>query len=313
MTAPQRMRIVTRTSALAMWQATFVQAQLLQHYPQMEVEIIGVKTSGDISQERNIPINKIGGKAVFVKELEQALLANEADIAVHSLKDVPSEFPQGLGLTAICQRASPFDAWICRTGHSLETIPRGAVVGTSSLRRLVQLKQLRNDLSYQPIRGNVDTRVRKCFDGEFDAIVLAEAGLTRLNLQKHILQVFTADQLLPAVGQGALAIECRLDDEQTRSLLTVLDDAPTRLCIEAERAMNAVLGGNCQVPIAGFAQIINNVLVMQGRVGHPERNHLLEAQAEGLPEQASQIGELVAEDLIEQGAKNMIEDIIGCG
>jgi hydroxymethylbilane synthase len=167
----QRLRIVTRMSALAMWQAEYVRAQLLKHHNQLDVEIIGVKTTGDLSQAQNIPLNKIGGKAVFVKELEQALLENEADIAVHSLKDVPATFPEGLGLTAICERASPFDAWVCPKGETLNTIAAGSIVGTSSLRRMVQLKFLRPDLQYEPIRGNVDTRLRKCHEGEFDAIV----------------------------------------------------------------------------------------------------------------------------------------------
>ncbi len=308
--AYQRLRIVTRMSALAMWQAEYVRAQLLLHHNQLDVEIIGVKTTGDLSQAQNIPLNKIGGKAVFVKELEQALLDNEADIAVHSLKDVPATFPEGLGLTAICERASPFDAWVCPIGETLNTIAAGSIVGTSSLRRMVQLKAIRPDLQYEPIRGNVDTRLRKCHEGEFDAIVLAEAGLVRLNLQSQITTTFNTAQLLPAVGQGALGIECRLEDENTRDLLAVLDHPPTRSCVIAERAMNAALGGNCQVPVAGFAELKGDLLCLKGKVGHPEKMIILQATGEAHLSKAKELGQQVASDLIQQGAMDIINQII---
>ncbi|MGD9591037.1 MAG: hydroxymethylbilane synthase [Candidatus Berkiella sp.] len=307
---PHQIRIVTRTSALALWQAHFVRAQLLAHH-QLDVKIIGIKTAGDLSQADNIPLSKIGGKAVFVKELEQALLTNEADIAVHSLKDVPATFPQGLGLTTICERGDPFDAWVCPKGHTLQTLPSGAIVGTSSLRRTVQLKLLRNDLNYVPLRGNVDTRIKKCHQGEYDAIVLAKAGLIRLDLQDQIKAVFSPTQMLPAVGQGALGIECRLADHKTQSFLKVLDHQPTRLCVQAERAMNAKLGGNCQVPVAGFATLDNDVLSLRGAVGHPEKLDFLTASAQGPSVDAIAIGEQVANSLIAQGALDIIQEILG--
>ncbi|MBS0286418.1 MAG: hydroxymethylbilane synthase [Proteobacteria bacterium] len=310
MAQPNKIRIVTRTSALAMWQANYVRAQLLSHHNQLDVEIIGVKTTGDLSQADNIPLSKIGGKAVFVKELEQALIANEADIAVHSLKDVPATFPPGLGLTTLCERASPFDAWVCPQGYTVDSIPAGSVVGTSSLRRTVQLKKLRPDLNYVPLRGNVDTRLRKCREGEYTAIVLAVAGLVRLNQGPCIVTSFSPSQVLPAVGQGALGIECRLDDNKTRELLAFLDHAPTRAAVEAERAMNAALGGNCQVPVAGFAYIENNKLCLQGKVGHPETLVVLEAYHEGEINAPQKLGEKVASDLIAQGAMAIINDIM---
>ncbi len=302
-----KLRIVTRMSPLAMWQAHYVRAQLLGHHKELDIEIIGVKTTGDLSQGDNVALSKIGGKGVFVKELEQALLANEADIAVHSLKDVPATFPEGLGLTTFCERASAFDAWICPKGDNFESIQSGAIVGTSSLRRMIQLKKLRPDLNYVPVRGNVDTRLRKCEAGEFDALVLAQAGMTRLNLDAHIKNTFTPLQVLPAVGQGALGIECRMNDVNTQGLLKVLDHAPTRVCVIAERAMNAALGGNCQVPVAGFATLKEDTITLTGRVAHPDSLILLEAMQSGPTHEAAQIGEQVASRLIDQGAMEIIQ------
>lgn len=300
------LRIVSRESPLAMWQAEFVRATLLRHYPELDIPIIGVKTTGDKWLET--PLYKIGGKSVFVKELQTALLENKADLAVHSLKDVPAEFPEQLGLVAICERESPFDAWVCPKGTRVEDLPPGSRVGTSSLRRIVQLQQLRPDLEYAPLRGNVNTRLQKCHSGEWAAIVLAEAGLSRLGLQSQITSTFQPQALLPAVGQGALAIECRLADNQTRSLLSVLEHTPTRICITAERAMNAALGGNCQVAVAGFAQITeNNTLRLIGRVGDPEQKLLLEAQQIGSIDNPIALGQAVAQDLIAKGATAIIE------
>lgn len=306
--ASQKLRIVTRTSALAMWQAEHVRSQLLKHHPKLEIEIIGVKTTGDIRLD--VSLQKIGGKGLFVKELEQALLNHEADLAVHSLKDVPATFPEGLELAAICERANPFDAWICPQGDTLGSLPQGSRVGTSSLRRLVQLKQFRPDLVYEPLRGNVDTRLRKCHEGEFGAIVLAVAGLSRLNLQHQIMMEFNAEQVLPAVGQGALGIECRLEDANTRALVSVLNHAPTQACIIAERAMNAALGGNCQVPVAGFATLEDKHIVLQGMVGHPERLLILRAKGQAALQDSAQLGQQVAQDLINQGAKALIDDLV---
>lgn len=305
------LRIVTRTSRLAMWQAEHIRAQLMSHHPDLSVDIIGIKTQGDLWLDT--PLQKIGGKGLFVKELEHALLADEADIAVHSLKDLPAHFPDGLGIAAICPRETPLDAWICPQGFTLETLPSGSKVGTSSLRRTVQLRHVRPDLAYSPLRGNVDTRLRKCMEGEWDAIVLAAAGLKRLGLLQHVTQIFAAEKVLPAVGQGALAIECRLNDQRAQSLVSVLEDKITRACINAERAMNAKLGGNCQIPIAGFAVVNQQELHLIGRVGHPEQHDILQAEAVGSMENAVLLGEKVAQMLIDQGAKELIDDILQKG
>lgn len=306
-----KLRIVTRTSQLALWQANHIRSKLIDHHPKLDVEIIGIKTQGDLWLQT--PLQKIGGKGLFVKELEQAILANEADVAVHSLKDIPAVFPSELGLVAICERENPFDAWICPNGFSVQTLPPGSKVGTSSLRRMAQLQQLRPDLHYAPLRGNVDSRLRKCEEGEWDAIVLAVAGLSRLGLMEKITSIFDPQHLLPAVGQGALGLECRLNDEHTQSLLSVLDHAPTRTCVESERAMNAALGGNCQVPVAGFAFHEGNKLSLTGRVGDMGRALILEAHRVGHPQTAIQLGEQVAQDLIEQGAQQIIKEIMQNG
>ncbi len=291
-----------------MWQAEHIRDRLLAHHPSLTIEIIGIKTKGD--RWLQTPLQKIGGKGLFVKELEDALLNNEADIAVHSLKDLPAHFPMELGLGAICERETPLDAWVCPQGHTLATIPAGCKVGTSSLRRSVQLRALRPDLEYLPLRGNVDTRLRKCFAGEWDAIVLAAAGLKRLDLFQHVTEVFQANQVLPAVGQGALAIELRLKDEGARAIVAVLEDVNTRACINAERAMNAALGGNCQIPVAGFAIIKDKQLHLTGRVGHPEHSSYLEASAFAEIDNATVLGEAVAQLLVAQGAKTLIDDIL---
>jgi len=305
------LKIVTRTSPLALWQAEYVKQQLIDTHPQLEVEIVGLKTTGD--QFLNVPLHKIGGKGVFVKELEEALLSKAGDIAVHSLKDVPAHFPKRLMLGAICQRENPFDAWICPKGYTLESLPRHSRVGTSSLRRMTQLKQFRPDLEYVPLRGNVDTRLRKCQSGEWDAIVLAAAGLLRLNLQSHITTIFSIEALLPAVGQGALGLECRIDDISTQRLIAPLNHYPSRICVEAERVMNAKLGGNCQIPVAGYARILAGKMVLTGRVGHPQRAGLLEASRSGPIELPESLGEQVADDLVQQGAADIINEILSNG
>jgi len=296
--------IITRRSTLAMWQANYIRSQLLHFHPQLDIKIIPIQTLGDKWLET--PLQNIGGKGLFVRELEQALLTHEADLAVHSLKDVPADFPDGLGLGAICQRDDPFDAWICPKGFTLENIPPGASVGTSSLRRIAQLTAQRPDLQYAPLRGNIDTRLKYCLDGKWDAIVLAVAGLSRLNLQHHITTIFTPEVMLPAVGQGALAVECRLDDENTRALLSRLDDPLTRVCIEAERAMNFALGGNCQIPVAGFAEYINDGLQLTALVADQAQSRIIRSQRTHSALYPIELGEEVALDLRDQGADEII-------
>ena len=290
-------------SPLARWQAQFVKAQLLQHHPHLTIHIEGIKTQGD--KWLQSPLYKIGGKGLFVKELEEALLQKKADIAVHSLKDMPAFFPTGLGLAAICEREDPQDAWICPHGHSVHDLAPGSRVGTSSLRRQVQLQSVRPDLTYLPLRGNVETRLQRCLAGEWDAIVLAVAGLKRLNLLSHATHIFQPQLMLPAVGQGALGVECRVEDTFTWEKVAVLDHLPTRRCIEAERSMNQVLGGSCQVPIAGFATLEATDIHLWGRVGDPRTHTFIEAVAKGT--HPIEVGKAVAEALLAKGAKSILE------
>ena len=303
----QSLRIVTRTSPLALWQAKHIQQRIKNQFPELDIEIIGLKTTGD--KWLSTSLQKIGGKGLFVKELQEALLSGKADLAVHSLKDIPAQFPEGLHLAAICERENPFDAWISKEGSALNELPTGSKVGTSSLRRQVQLARIRPDLHYEPLRGNVDTRIKQCFDGKWDAIVLAVAGLKRLDLENTITSIFTPEEMLPAVGQGALALECRTNDEKTNAILSFLNHIPTRVCIEAERAMNAKLGGNCQVPVAGFAEIKNNRISLIGKVGDL-KGTMLFAKRDGVLNDPRLLGEQVAQDLIVQGADVLIQSVL---
>ena len=235
------LKIATRQSPLALWQANFVKDQLEKFHPTLSVELVPMVTKGDVILDS--PLAKIGGKGLFVKELENALLEKRADIAVHSMKDVPMEFPEGLGLSVICKREDPRDAFVSNTYRSLDELPQGAIVGTSSLRRQCQLKQLRPDLDIRSLRGNVGTRLSKLDNGEYDAIILASAGLIRLGLAERIASFIEVEQSLPAAGQGAVGIECRVDDEEVKALLAPLSDATTTTCVLAERAMNTRLQG----------------------------------------------------------------------
>ena len=245
-----KIRIASRESALALWQSEYIKSQLEQLYPNLDVEIVGMTTKGD--QILDVPLAKIGGKGLFVKELEQSMLSGQTDIAVHSMKDVPMHFPEGLELAAICKRESPFDAFVSNRFGCLEDLPEGSVVGTSSLRRQSQISAARPDLMIKGLRGNVNTRLAKLDSGEYDAIILADSGLRRLGFHERIKQVLDAEVSLPAVGQGALGIECRSDDHDIKALLAPLIDKETSLCVSAERAMNTRLEGGCQVPIAGY-------------------------------------------------------------
>jgi hydroxymethylbilane synthase len=298
--------IITRTSPLALWQAEYIQRQLQHFHPSLKVQIQGVKTQGDRWLET--PLYKIGGKSLFVKELEIALLEGKADIAVHSLKDMPVNLPEGLQLGAIGERENPFDAWVCPSGHTLATLPAGSVVGTSSLRRQVQLKALRPDLQTIALRGNVGSRLEKCLAKECDAIVLAVAGLLRLNLERYITSIFDETQMIPAVAQGALGIECRADDHATLEWLKPLHHAPTETCMIAERAMNRALGGSCHVPVAGYAKWEGNMLRLTGRVGDLSTYAILEAtQEQTLGNDPERLGNEVAQALIAKGAMEFIQ------
>ncbi|MDT0627963.1 hydroxymethylbilane synthase [Alteromonas sp. W364] len=298
-------RIATRKSDLAMWQAKYVQAKLLEHHPHVNVELLPMSTQGD--RILDTPLAKIGGKGLFIKELEIAMQNGEADIAVHSMKDVPVAFPEGFGLHAICERENPFDAFVSNHYDNIEALPLGAVVGTSSLRRQCQIRAFRSDLVIKDLRGNVNTRLAKLDEGQYDAIILASAGLIRLGMRERIKQEIDTGVSLPAVGQGAVGIECRNDDAELISLLQALNDSQTAARVLAERAMNARLEGGCQVPIGSYAVLSNDTLTLRGLVGTPDGTTILKASAEGQLADAENIGTEVANKLLEQGAREILD------
>ena len=303
--AKKIIKIATRQSKLALWQAEFVKSALEAIAPDLTIQLIKIITQGD--QILDAPLAKIGGKGLFVKELEQVLLENKADLAVHSMKDVPAELPSGLMLPIILKRENPFDAWV--SAYPFDALPPGSRVGTCSLRRKMQLKALRQDLEYLDLRGNVDTRLRKLDEGHFDGIVLAAAGLIRLGCENRMQSVFSEQHILPAVGQGAIGIECRQEDEATQRLLAPLACANTTACVLAERAMNAKLGGSCQIPIAGFAVEAGESLILEGRVGNLAGTTLLKTKIKGTFQDPISLGEAVAQKLCEQGALAIIDEI----
>ena len=278
------LKIATRQSPLALWQANYVKNRLQQLYPDLTIELVPMVTKGDVILDS--PLAKIGGKGLFVKELENALLNKEADIAVHSMKDVPMQFPEGLGLAVICQREDPRDAFVSHSYRTFAELPQGAVVGTSSLRRQCQLKALRPDLDIRSLRGNVGTRLSKLDNGDYDAIILASAGLIRLGLADRIASFIDVEQSLPAAGQGAVGIECRTDDVQVQALLAPLADAETTYCVRAERAMNNHLQGGCQVPIGGYAVLQQGQLYLRALVGDIDGSRIIRAEGKSQVENA---------------------------
>lgn len=306
---PRKIRIATRKSALALWQAEYVKNRLLTIHPSIEVELVPMISRGD--KLLDSPLAKIGGKGLFVKELETALLENEADIAVHSMKDVPMVFPEGLGLYCICEREDARDAFVSNHYTSLNQLPIGSIVGTSSLRRQAQLLAVRPDLNIQFLRGNVNTRLAKLDANEYDAIILASAGLIRLGFTQHIKEYIATETSLPAVGQGAIGIECRDEDLELQTLLKPLHHQPTAYCILAERSMNKKLNGGCQVPIAGYATLENDQLFLRGLVAQVDGKTTLRAQAKATTHQAEQLGVDIAEQLLQQGANSILADIYG--
>lgn len=297
--------IATRESKLALWQANNVKVQLETLYPDMTVELLGMTTKGD--QILDSPLSKIGGKGLFVKELEAALIEGRADIAVHSMKDVPMAFPAGLGLAVICEREDPSDAFVSNRFESLNTLPNGAIVGTSSLRRSCQLKMQRPDLIIKDLRGNVNTRLRKMDDGEYDAIILATAGLVRLEMQDRIRQRIPAETSLPAGGQGAMGIECRSDDIQMIELLAPLQHEETAIRVTAERAVNERLNGGCQAPIACFAILTDDTLWLRGLVGSPDGKSIIEGDIRGRKDDAKSLGVQLADELLARGADVILD------
>ena len=306
------LKIATRESPLALWQAENIRDQLKRTHTGLEVEILGMTTKAD--QWLETPLTKIGGKGLFVKELEEAMLHGDADMAVHSMKDVPMELPEGLVVQTICEREDPTDAFVSNSYENLESLPQGAVLGTSSLRRQCQIMQLRPDLHVKSLRGNVNTHLRKLDEGEFDAIILASAGLIRLGFSERISQTIAVETCMPAVGQGAVGIEIRENDFELMQLLQPLAHPESTICVTAERSMNHHLHGGCQVPIAGHAVLFTDPLgrprlELRGLVGDAKGETILRAAAQGVAEDVEKIGIAVAKDLLAQGAGEILAAI----
>ncbi len=301
------LRIATRKSPLALWQAHYVSNMLQHHHPELKIELVTMVTQGD--KILDTPLAKVGGKGLFVKELEVGMLEGRADIAVHSMKDVPVEFPTGLHLAVICEREDPRDAFVSNDFKSLEELPQGARLGTSSLRRQSQIAALRPDLKIIDLRGNVNTRLKKLDDGEYDAIILAAAGLKRLEFEDRITQFIDTDVCLPAIGQGAVGIECRSDDARVHNLIAPLNDNKTKIRVTAERAMNERLQGGCQVPIAGYAEFEHGLIMLRGLVGQVDGKKIIRGDIAGPAENAEELGVVLAEDLLSRGADKILNEL----
>ena len=299
--------IATRGSKLALWQAEHISSQLTSRYPELEVELLKIKTKGD--KILDVPLAKVGGKGLFVKEIEEALMDGRADIAVHSMKDVPTELPAGLKLGIIPERESPVDLLLSYKYKNLMELPEGARVGTSSLRRQAQLLQLRSDLKVVSLRGNLDTRVRKLKEGQFDAIVVAKAGIRRLGLAVDYEYELAPPDFLPAVAQGALGIEYAEDRQDLDELLGFMDHAPTKFCVQAERAFLHGLDGGCQVPIACYARYKDGMLHIRGLVADLKGERIIRRENSGEPEEASRLGQELAQEVLKAGAKRILEEL----
>ncbi len=301
------LRIATRKSPLALWQANFVRDALLARNPDLEVELVAMVTQGD--KILDTPLAKVGGRGRVVKELDAGTLQRPADLAVHSMKDVPVEFPDGLGLGAILLREDPRDALISNKFTSIDALPEGARVGTSSLRRQCQLRARRPDLQVLDLRGNVNTRIGKLDSGDYDAILLAAAGVRRMGWKERITELLAPEQFIPAIGQGAIGIEIRHGDERTGDLVKALNDEQTAIRVQAERALNEALQGGCQVPIAGYAEISHGVILLRALVGQPDGSELVQGVISGKPEDAEELGRVLAEDLLSRGAREILEQV----
>ena len=304
---PSELKIGTRGSQLALFQANWVKDRLVQAHPDLRVTLIKIKTTGDKIQDA--PLAKIGGKGLFVKEIEEALLKERADLAVHSIKDVPTEFPEGLHLSVITKREDPRDVLISKDGKPLKDLPKGAKIGTSSLRRQAQLLHFRSDFELIPLRGNLDTRLKKLKTMNLDAIVLALAGVKRLGFDEKITEIIPPEVSLPAIGQGALGIETRMADQEVESQIRLLNDRDSSIAINAERAFLKKLEGGCQVPIAAFARIVGTTLHIDGLVGTIDGKRLIRHHVEGPIERAESLGVELAEILLGQGAKEILDEI----
>ena len=301
------LRIATRKSPLALWQAEHVKARLMDAHAGLNVELVTFTTKGD--KILDTPLAKIGGKGLFVKELETAILEGKADIAAHSIKDVPMEFPEGLFLSTILEREEPCDALVSNTFDSVQNLPEGAIVGTCSLRRKCQLLSKRPDLIIKDLRGNVNSRLEKLDNGDYDAIILACAGLVRLEMANRIKQRISSSWILPAVGQGAVGLEAREGDIETLELISVLQHEDTKDRITAERALNKRLQGGCQVPIASYAMLDGDTLHLQALVGEPDGSLIIQGDISGHRNDAEQLGEKLADDLLSRGAKEILEKL----
>ena len=301
-------RIATRESPLAIWQAEHVRSQLIKQHPGLSVELVAMTTQGDRMLDR--PLSVAGGKGLFIKELEQSLLDGSADIAVHSMKDVTIDLPDGLELPVILKRADPRDVFISNYYQSLDELPEGSSIGTSSLRRQCQLRACRPDLKLLDLRGNVGTRLRKLDENQFDAIVLAAAGITRLGFEKRICEFLEPEVMLAAIGQGAIGIETRANDQLVQNFIKPLDDRFTKIQLIAERAFSKRLYGGCQLPIAAYAQITGEQLVIRGLVGSPDGKIIITGEVNGLTEHAGALGLQLAEKLLNKGADAILRDLI---
>jgi hydroxymethylbilane synthase len=303
----QPLRIATRKSPLALWQAEYVRDRLMAAHPDLTVELVRMTTQGD--RVLDSPLAKVGGKGLFVKELEEGLLSGRADLAVHSMKDVPVELPQGLHLPVICEREDPRDAFVSGSFTSLDDLPQGARVGTSSLRRQCQLAARRPDLRILTLRGNVNTRLAKLDAGDFDAVILAAAGLLRLGFGDRITAYLDTAISLPAIGQGAVGIECRSDDPTVNRLIAALNHPPTQIRVSAERALNQRLEGGCQVPIAGHAVLEGDELYLRGLVGYPDGSQVVRGEIRGGATRAADLGTALADDLLARGADAILKTV----
>ncbi len=301
------LKIGTRGSQLALYQANWVKKKIEEVYPHLHVTLVKIKTTGD--KMTDVPLAKIGGKGLFVKEIEEALLSKRVDLAVHSIKDVPTEFPEGLHLSAITKREDPRDAFISREGIPFKETPQGARIGTSSLRRQAQLRHLRGDLHLIPLRGNLDTRLKRLTSFNLDGIVLAVAGLKRLGFEEKITEILSTDISLPAIGQGALGIETRVGDEAVEERIRFLNDPEAALAVSAERAFLKRLEGGCQVPIAALGRIVKDTLRIDGLVGTVDGTKLIRHYLEGPPEKAEVLGVELAEILLRKGAKDILDEV----
>jgi hydroxymethylbilane synthase len=307
---PQEMiRIATRKSPLALWQAEHVAAELRRLHPGLAVELMGMSTQGD--KILDTPLAKIGGKGLFVKELEQGMLEGRADIAVHSMKDVPVELPEGLHLAVIMEREDPRDAFVSDSYDDLESLPDGAVVGTASLRRQCQIRERRPDLRIEVLRGNINTRLKKLDDGNYDAIILAASGMKRMGFGERIRAILPPEQSLPAIGQGALGIECRADDARVNALIAPLNHPGSATRVRCERALNAELQGGCQVPIAGYAELQDGQVHLRALVGEPDGTRVIRAEGRAAAAESEPLGVAVARELLANGAEPILAALYG--